>query len=104
MPLDYDVKEAEGGVQTGKKLRQPKRFRVILHNDDYTTMEFVVEVLCTVFHKTIEEATSIMLSVHKQGIGQCGVYTREVAETRVRHVHQLARSAGYPLKCSMEEE
>lgn len=104
MPLDYDVKEAEGGVQVAKKLKQPKRFRVLLHNDDYTTMEFVVEVLCTVFHKTIEDATTIMLAVHKQGIGQCGVYTREVAETRVRHVHQLARNAGYPLKCSMEEE
>ena len=104
MSLDHQTREADGDVLVSRKLKQPSRYRVLLHNDDYTTMEFVVQVLCTVFHKTIEEATEIMLAVHQQGIGQCGVYTREVAETRVRHVHHLAKGAGFPLKCSMEEE
>ena len=104
MTFEHDSKNIEGDVLVAKKLKQPARFRVLLHNDDYTTMEFVIQILCTVFHKSHEEATSIMLAVHKEGIGQCGVYTQEVAETRVRHVHHLARGAGFPLKCSMEEE
>lgn len=104
MPYKHETKEAEGDIVVARKLKTPKRFRVLLHNDDYTTMEFVIQILCTVFHKSIDEATEIMLSVHKKGIGQCGVYTQEIAETRVRHVHHLARGAGYPLKCSMEEE
>lgn len=79
-------------------------YRVLLHNDDYTTMEFVVEILVHIFHKTIEDATRIMLNVHEKGIGVCGVYTFEVAETKVDTVHSIARDHGYPLKCSMEKD
>lgn len=89
---------------TRTRTRRPPMYRVLLHNDDYTTMEFVVEVLMAVFHKTIEDSTRIMLNVHRRGIGVCGVFTREVAETKVETVHTLARGRGYPLKCSMERE
>lgn len=85
------------------RVQEPRRFQVLLHNDDYTTMEFVVRVLCDVFNKTHAQATDLMLTVHKQGKAVCGVYTFEVAETKVNMVHKLAREAGYPLKCSMEE-
>ena len=78
--------------------------KVLLHNDDYTTMEFVIETLMTIFRKTPDEATAIMLAVHERGLGSCGVYTEEVAETKVAQVHGRARKAGYPLRCSMEEE
>ncbi|ABK15745.1 ATP-dependent Clp protease adaptor protein ClpS [Syntrophobacter fumaroxidans MPOB] len=78
-------------------------YRVLLHNDDYTTMEFVVEILQSVFHKSPSEATRIMLLVHKSGTGVCGVFTAEVAETKVELVHHLARKNGFPLQCSMEE-
>lgn len=85
------------------ELREPRMFRVLLHNDDYTTMEFVVEVLMTVFGKTEAEAFVIMLNVHKNGVGLCGMYTAEVAETKAHLVHQMARSKSFPLRCSMEE-
>lgn len=78
-------------------------YRVLLHNDDYTTMEFVVEILQGVFNKPPAEAMRIMLLVHKKGKGVCGVFTAEVAETKVELVHQLARANGYPLQCSMEK-
>ncbi len=84
-------------------LEEPPMYKVLLHNDDYTTMEFVVEVLQKVFRKSPAEATRVMLSVHKNGMGVCGVYTSEVAETKVEMVHHLARKHGYPLQCSMEE-
>ncbi len=85
------------------ELREPPMYKVLLHNDDYTTMEFVVEILQKVFHKSPAEATRIMLLVHRSGTGVCGVYTAEIAETKVEMVHHLARKNGYPLKCSMEE-
>jgi ATP-dependent Clp protease adaptor protein ClpS len=86
-----------------EELEEPPMYRVLLHNDDYTTMEFVVEILQKVFHKPPAEATRIMLLVHKNGTGVCGVYTAEVAETKVELVHHLAKKSGFPLKCSMEE-
>ena len=86
-----------------KKLKEPDRYRVLLHNDDYTSMEFVVSVLCGIFHKTAEEATAIMLAVHQRGVGQCGVYTLEVAEAKVRRVHDPAGAVGYLVKCTMEK-
>lgn len=95
--------ESEGKVLVAKKLKEPDRYRVLLHNDDYTSMEFVVNILQVVFKKQLEEATMIMMSVHNQGIGQCGVYTKEVAEAKVNRVHTQAREAGYPLKCTMEK-
>ena len=89
--------------KTGLEIKKPPLYRVFLLNDDYTTMEFVVMVLQNVFHKSFAEATRIMLSVHRSGIGVCGIYTGEVAETKVAVVHHLARENGYPLQCSMEE-
>jgi ATP-dependent Clp protease adaptor protein ClpS len=90
--------------RTERQTREPARFKVLLINDDYTTMDFVVEVLETVFHKTAAEAFRIMMQVHTQGKGLCGVYTFEVAETKVEAVHELARQNGYPLRASLEEE
>lgn len=85
-------------------VREPRRYRVLIHNDDYTTMEFVIEVLVSIFRKTPDEATAIMLAVHEKGIGSCGVYPEEIAETKIVQVHTKARKAGFPLRCSMEEE
>jgi ATP-dependent Clp protease adaptor protein ClpS len=96
--------EYESGTVLSEELQEPRKFRVLLHNDDYTTMEFVVHVLKAVFNKSDADATQIMLSVHKNGTGLCGVYTAEMAETKVVAVRQLARENGYPLKCTMEEE
>jgi len=93
-------------TRTKKKddLQRPKRYKVILHNDDYTTMAFVVEVLQTVFHHDEPTAMEIMLHIHQNGIGVAGVYPREVAEARVAKVDALARANEYPLQTSMEED
>ena len=96
--------EEEVTDETKDEVREPSMFRVLLHNDDYTTMEFVVEILIIVFNKSPEEAVEIMLNVHRKGIGICGVYTYEVSETKVNTVHVLAREKGFPLKCTMEKE
>jgi ATP-dependent Clp protease adaptor protein ClpS len=97
-----DVRVVER-TQQEEKLARPRRWKVLLHNDDYTTMEFVVWVLQAVFHHDETTATQIMLHVHKTGTGVAGVYTREVAETRVSQVDALAREHEFPLRCSMEE-
>ncbi len=94
----------ERRTKTRAKTAKPPLFKVILLNDDYTPMEFVVEVLKAVFHKPHAEATRIMLHVHQNGMGVAGVYTFEIAETKVRSVEELARQAQYPLKCVMEKE
>jgi len=91
-------------VETEKKLKRPSLFKVLLHNDDYTTKEFVVHILEQVFNKDSTEAMQIMLHVHRNGIGVAGVYSYEVAETKVKTVESLARQYEYPLKCSIEEE
>lgn len=85
------------------QLKEPTLYKVILLNDDYTTMDFVVTVLETVFQKTPAEAYRIMMHVHTQGKGLCGVYPFEVAETKVDIVHDLARQNGFPLRASLEE-
>jgi ATP-dependent Clp protease adaptor protein ClpS len=90
-------------TRTERKLKKPKMYKVLLHNDDYTTMEFVVSVLQHVFHRSETDALQIMLHVHKHGLGVAGVYTREVAESRVEQVETLARAEEFPLRCSMEE-
>jgi ATP-dependent Clp protease adaptor protein ClpS len=90
-------------TDTEKKLEPPPMYKVLLHNDDYTTMEFVVRVLQSVFHRSHAEATQIMLHVHKNGLGVAGVYTHEVAETKVAIVDAMARQHEYPLRCTMEE-
>ncbi len=84
-------------------VREPKKFKVLLHNDDYTTMEFVVEILMSVFSKTFPEAERIMRKVHEKGKGVCGIYPAEIAETKIELVHMRARSQGFPLKCTMQE-
>jgi ATP-dependent Clp protease adaptor protein ClpS len=96
--------EEEVISETRDEIDEPPMYKVLLHNDDYTTMEFVVEILMLVFNKPPEEAVEIMLNVHQKGIGICGVYTYEVSETKVNTVHDLARQNGFPLKCTMEEE
>lgn len=85
-----------------EEVREPELYRVVLHNDDYTTMEFVVEVLVTIFHKDIISATRIMLDVHRKGRGMVGTYTYDIATTKAEHVHQLAREREYPLRCTVE--
>jgi ATP-dependent Clp protease adaptor protein ClpS len=94
----------EGEVDVKDEVTEPPMYRVLLLNDNYTTMEFVVEVLMTVFNKIPEEAVDIMLKVHNDGKGLCGVYTFEIAETKVETVHVLAREKGFPLKCTMERD
>jgi ATP-dependent Clp protease adaptor protein ClpS len=90
--------------EVGDDIDEPSMYKVLLHNDDYTTMEFVVEILMTIFNKSPEDAIRIMLNVHHKGIGICGVYTYEVSETKVIAVHALGRQYGFPLKCTMEKE
>ena len=103
MSEDYpDYREdLESNVE--ENLEEPPMYKVLIHNDDYTTMEFVVEILQRVFHKSPTEATRIMLLVHKSGVGVCGVFPAEIAETKVEVVHHLAKKHGFPLQCSMEE-
>lgn len=98
--------ESEQGVitRTARKLQPPKLYKVLLHNDDYTTREFVVDVLRAVFHKNMEDAVRIMLHVHHNGLGICGSYPHEIAEAKVAQVETLARRNEFPLKCTMEEE
>ena len=92
-------------VETGTdhQVQEPEMFKVLLHNDDYTTMEFVIYVLMVVFRKQMDEARQIMLNVHRQGIGVCGIFTFEIAETKADMVVQMARQNGYPLRCSLEK-
>ncbi len=100
---DPEVEESISS-ETDKEVEEPPMYKVMLLNDDYTTMEFVVEILTYVFQKSSEEATRIMLNVHRSGLGICGVYPYEVAETKVDTVENLARENGFPLKCIMERE
>jgi len=86
------------------KVKHPKRYKVLLLNDDYTSMEFVIDVLMSIFHKSHQESELIMLEVHKQNKGVCGVYTNEIAETKIMQVHKKARESGFPLRAEMEEE
>ena len=90
--------------RTRNQTKEPELFRVVLLNDDYTTMEFVVLVLESVFLKTPAEAFRIMMLVHTQGLGLCGVYPFDIAETKVATVHEMAREAGFPLRASLEKE
>jgi len=94
----------ERRTKTQSKTKRPPMYKVILLNDDYTPMEFVVDLLKAVFHKPHAEATKIMLWVHQNGMGVAGVYPFEIAETKVRTVEELAHEAQYPLKCVMEKE
>ncbi|MCX8031174.1 MAG: ATP-dependent Clp protease adapter ClpS [Thermodesulfovibrionales bacterium] len=86
------------------KLKRPDLYKVILLNDDYTTMDFVVYILETVFNKKPIEAIQIMLHVHKNGSGLAGIYTKDIAETKINIVHELAQKNEFPLRCIMEKE
>jgi len=85
------------------KLQEPPRYRVLLLNDDYTPMDFVVEVLQRFFRMQLEQATRVMLHVHTRGSGECGVFTRDVAETKVSQVNEFSRANQHPLLCTMEK-
>ncbi len=96
--------EFEVELDNDIKLEEPKKYKVFLLNDDYSTMDFVIDVLIKVFRKSQDEATKIMLNIHNKGKELCGVYTHEIASTKVAQVKVLAREKGFPLKAIMEEE
>jgi ATP-dependent Clp protease adaptor protein ClpS len=100
--------DQEGDVATQKKSKtkaqKPRLFKVIFHNDDFTTMEFVVRALETIFNKSPAEATQVMLQIHKRGQGVAGVYSRQVAETKAHQTKEWARQEGHPLMVTMEPE
>jgi ATP-dependent Clp protease adaptor protein ClpS len=100
--------EAGSGVdtlsRTKDRVKRPKLYQVLLLNDDYTTMDFVVSVLETIFHKSPPEAIRVMLQVHRNGSGLCGTYPLEIAETKVVLVHDRARKTGFPLQCEIRAE
>jgi ATP-dependent Clp protease adaptor protein ClpS len=95
--------EPDQQIQERTELHPPRMYRVILHNDHYTTMEFVVDILVKIFHKPALEANRIMLDVHRRGSGVCGVFSYDIARTKVSQVHALAREQEFPLKCTFEE-
>jgi ATP-dependent Clp protease adaptor protein ClpS len=103
-PAGDPQRRGELATQTRRKLARPPRFKVVLFNDDYTPMEFVVAILEQLFDKSPAEATQIMLHVHHNGSGIAGVYVLEVAETKVATVHKLAEERGHPLRAGVEPE
>ena len=90
-------------TESRQKTALPPLYKILMHNDDYTTMEFVVSVLESVFHLPPTEANRIMLNIHMKGVGMCGTYPFDIAETKVHQVHSTAKNEGFPLKCSLEE-
>lgn len=109
-PLYHATADSEAETSTvsltsvEEKITEPKMHRVLLHNDDYTPMEFVVAILESYFNKSEPQATQIMLDVHKKGVGICGVFTKEIAETKTVMVTEKAKMHKYPLRCTHEEE
>ena len=99
-------RQRDGGTagEARERVKRPQRFKVILYNDDYTRMEFVVAVLEQIFGKSPAEATQLMLQIHKSGQGLAGLFVQEVAETKVAAVHRAAEENGFPLRCEMEPE
>ena len=95
--------ELEGDLGLQDKVSEPKMYRVVMHNDHYTTMEFVIDTLVQVFRKEEPEAYRIMMQIHQQGSGICGVFTLDIALTKIAEVHRRAREKSFPLKCSHEE-
>lgn len=100
-----DTADTSGSVLTEQETetQEPEEYRVILLNDDFTTMEFVVSVLMLVFHKDLAAATRIMMDVHRKGRGVVGTYTFDIATTKINQVHTMARENGFPLRCTMEK-
>jgi ATP-dependent Clp protease adaptor protein ClpS len=103
-PSEREDREGDLATEKKRKVEKVRRYKVVLHNDDYTTMEFVVLVLMKFFHKTETEATHIMLSVHHKGHGVAGLYTKDVAETKVAQVMSYARENSMPLRVTAEPE
>ncbi|HXV37696.1 MAG TPA: ATP-dependent Clp protease adaptor ClpS [Myxococcota bacterium] len=97
-------REGALATRTRRKVARPERFKVLLYNDDYTPMEFVVRILESIFGKGPSAATQIMLQIHNSGLGVAGVYVLEVAETKLSAVHRTAERAGYPLRAGIEKE
>ena len=104
MPVPVPSESVLTESRTTEKVQQPPMWRVLLHNDDYTTQEFVVYILETVFNKPQAEAFAIMMRVHQSGLGIAGIYTRDVAETKVKAARQLAEQNEFPLLVTMEPE
>jgi ATP-dependent Clp protease adaptor protein ClpS len=102
LPPSTDFEEA-AVAESREKVEEPPLFKVLLHNDDYTTMEFVVWVLESIFNMAVDQAIQVMLNVHTQGIGVAGVYTYEIAEMKVNKTSDLARENEFPLLCTMEK-
>lgn len=108
--MSNEKKNDDGGSNTGvavrirPKTKKPSLYKVLMLNDDYTPMEFVVSVLERFFNKNHEEASQIMLHVHQRGVGVCGVFTYEIAETKVNQVMEFARRQQHPLQCTLEKE
>jgi ATP-dependent Clp protease adaptor protein ClpS len=103
MSLDKPTNQSGTAVLARTKVKVPKMYKVLIHNDDFTPMDFVVEVLQKIFSKTYEDATKIMLDVHYNGFGICGIYTYDVAETKTVLVAETAKENEVPLRCSFEE-
>lgn len=99
-----DTSRGDPGVAIADKVKakEPEMYKVIIHNDDYTTMEFVIHVLMKFFSKSYDESHAIMLKIHNDGVGICGIYTFEVAESKSAKVNRYSRAKGHPLKCSIE--
>ena len=102
MSLNITINKEKLKEELKTETKPPPLYRVVMLNDDFTTMEFVIEVLRGVFHKNADEAERIMLSIHYQGRGVCGVYPKDIAQTRIQQVHLLAQAEQHPLKCIME--
>jgi ATP-dependent Clp protease adaptor protein ClpS len=104
--MGEDNSEIQEGIITeiDEETTEPPMYKVLIHNDDYTTKEFVVQILMAVFNKSMEEAAQIMWKTHKTGVGLCGIFPYELAETKIKIVTATAREHGFPLKTTMEEE
>lgn len=102
MSVPDTYSDDEVALEKRVRVKLPRLYKVLLHNDDFTSMEFVVLVLVEIFHKNIEEATAIMLNVHNKGTGVAGIYTREICECKIDEVHDLAEENEFPLLCTME--
>ena len=106
MSEDKHLSDSDGSTalqEAQPKLKRPPLYKVLMLNDDYTPMDFVVQVLKMFFSMTTEKATEVMLHVHTRGMGVCGVFTRDIAETKVEQVVQYAEEQGHPLKCRIEK-
>lgn len=101
-PKKQEELQTQGDVAVKTKTKKPSLYRVIMLNDDFTPMEFVVSLLRSIFNKSETEATEIMLQIHHSGVGVCGVYTYEVAETKMAQVIEIARRSQHPLRCEIE--